>query len=42
MADVKDNEERIFFNEGIVFNYLGKEYKLTGLYGPINQIMNLN
>lgn len=27
--------------EGIVFNYDGKIYKLTGTFAPINQIMNL-
>jgi len=31
--------ERIVPSEGLVFNYKGKTYKLTGTFAPINQIL---
>ena len=31
--------KRIVPSEGVVFNYKGKTYKLTGTFAPINQIL---
>ena len=31
--------KRIVPSEGLVFNYKGKTYKLTGTFAPINQIL---
>jgi len=33
--------EKIVPNEGIVFNYKGSTYKLTGAFAPLNQIMGV-
>jgi hypothetical protein len=33
--------ERIVANEGLVFFYNGKTYKLTGTFAPLNQILGI-
>jgi len=33
--------EKIVANEGLVFVYNGKTYKLTGTFAPLNQILGI-
>ncbi len=41
VAETLGGIEKIVANEGLVFVYNGKTYKLTGTFAPLNQILGI-